>query len=218
MSSLDDPVPRLLIADYAPTRLGIRMALGGAVHVCAEAGTAAEAIRAAERHQPDICIVGRDIPGDGIAATRGICVAAPEAAVVVLTDALDPDDLTAALQGGAIGYLPGSISAAALRQVMASVLKQEAAIPRSMVLELVRQLRGTAALRENGLSARESQVLELLRRGQSTSAIARQLGISPVTVRRHISTAVQKSGYSSRGALTGVPQSPGGPVSASARN
>ena len=71
---------RLLIADRAPTRLGIRMALNGEVDVCAEADDAEQAIRAANREQPNICLVAREICGDGLTAVRGICRAAPNAA------------------------------------------------------------------------------------------------------------------------------------------
>src|SRR5947209_15003857 len=73
---------RLLIADHAPTRLGIRIALDGMACVCAEAASAEEAIVLADRHQPDLCIVGLELPGSGVVATRGISAAAPHAAVI----------------------------------------------------------------------------------------------------------------------------------------
>ena len=68
---MTNPV-RLLIADREPTRAGIRMALDGNVDVCGEAGDAEQAIRAAKREQPDVCLVGQDIPGGAIAAVRGV--------------------------------------------------------------------------------------------------------------------------------------------------
>ena len=55
----------------------------------------------------------------------------------------------------------------------------------------------------DGLSARERQVLGMLRRGSSTAAIAERLGITPTTVRRHISDLVHKLGVEGRSALTG---------------
>ena len=54
----------------------------------------------------------------------------------------------------------------------------------------------------DGLTPRETQVLDLLRRGRSTAAIADGLGISPVTVRRHISASMHKVGAQDRTALT----------------
>jgi DNA-binding NarL/FixJ family response regulator len=193
--------PRLLIADHPPTRLGLRIALDGTVQICAEAETAEEAIQAAERQRPDFCIIGRDLPGGAIVATRGICRAKPNTAVVIVTPALDPEDLVACIQAGAVGYLPGSIHPSALRRVVSTVLVGEAAVPRSLVLELVRELQGTAVSGANRLSPREAEVLALLRRGEPTAFIAGQLGISPVTVRRHISAMVRKTGSEDRGTL-----------------
>ena len=77
-----------------------------------------------------------------------------------------------------------------------------AVVPRSMVLDLLLELRGGGE-GSNGVTGRESQVLGMLRRGCSTAAIAERLGIAPVTVRRHISDLVHKLGVENRGALVG---------------
>ncbi len=192
--------PRLLIADHGPTRLGIRMALDGQVEICAEAANAEHAIRAAKWQQPDVCLVGREIPGGGLAAVRGIHRAAPGAAVIVLGESDDTDDVLAAIRVGAIGYVPNGVSPASLRRIVAHVLAGEAAIPRSMVLELVLELRGRGS-RDGGLTAREAQVFGMLRRGQETAEIARRLRIRPVTVRRHVSGLVHKLGVENRSEL-----------------
>ena len=193
--------PRVLIADLPAIRLGVRIALEGAVQVCAEAGDAEHAIRAAQREQPQICLIGLDLPGDGILAIRGICGVAPRTAAIALARSQDADDLLACVHAGAIGYLPGSIGAASLRRAIAAVNAGEAAVPPAMVLALVRELQRAASGRD-GLTPRETQVLDLLRRGRSTAAIADHLGISPVTVRRHISASMHKTGAEDRTALT----------------
>jgi DNA-binding NarL/FixJ family response regulator len=192
---------RLLIADHAPTRLGIRMALGPEVEVCSEASDGEQAIRAAKRDQPDICLVGREITGDGLGAVRGICRAAPHAAVVVLAEVADPDDLLESARAGAVGYVPGTLDGDRLRKIIRAVASNEAVVPRSMVLDLILELRG-AGTRDDGLTGRESQVLGMVRRGHTTAAIAERLEIAPVTVRRHISELVHKLGVADRSALT----------------
>ena len=192
--------PGLLIADYAPTRLGIRMALGGQVVVRAEAADRESAIRAAMREQPDVCLVGRDLPGDGLAAVRGICRAAPRAAVVVLAQTSDPDDLLESVRAGAVGYVPGALDAERIRRVVRAIAANEAVVPRSLVLELLLELRG-GGNGADALTARESQVLGMLRRGCSTAGIAERLDIAPVTVRRHISELVHKVGARDRSEL-----------------
>lgn len=196
---------RLVIVDHRPTRLGIRMALGDSVDVCAEAEDSEQAIRAAMRNQPDVCLVGRQILGDSVGAIRGICRAAPSAAVVVLAEASDPDDLIELIRAGAIGYVPGPVDGERLRRIVRAIASNEAVVPRSMMLEVLLELRGLGTGRD-ALTSREAQVLGLLRRGHSTSAIAQRLSIAPVTVRRHISELVQKLGVEDRAALAQAAQ------------
>jgi DNA-binding NarL/FixJ family response regulator len=192
--------PRLLIADCAPMRLGIRIALEGRAAICAEADDAARAIRAAKREQPDICLVGRDIPGDGLAAVRGISRAAPDSAVLVLVETMDVDELLDLIRAGAVGYVPGPVDAERLRRIIKAVEAKEAVVPRAMVHELLVELRGASNGGE-GLTGREAQVFRMVRRGHSTAAIAERLEIAPGTVRRHISVVVHKLGVDSRSAL-----------------
>ena len=191
---------RLLVADRAPTRVGIRMALNGTVEVCAEADDAEQAIRAAMREQPDLCLIGDHIAGDSLAAIQGVCRAAPACAVVVLAQAHDADYLLECVRAGAVGYVPGALDAERLNRVVKAAANNEAVVPRSMVLELVLELRGGGS-GSDALTARESQVLGMLRRGHRTADIARRLAIAPVTVRRHISELVRKTGVENRAAL-----------------
>ena len=80
-----------------------------------------------------------------------------------------------------------------------------------MVLELLLELRSGGA-GGDALTGRESQVLGMLRRGQSTAAIAERLQIAPVTVRRHVSELVRKLGVEDRSELVaGDAMGPGKP-------
>lgn len=193
--------PRVLIADLPGVRLGVRIALEGAAQICAEAEDAEHAIRAAQLEQPEICLIGLDLPGDGILAIRGIREVAPGTAAIAVASSQDDDDLLACVHAGAVGYLPGSIGAPSLRRAVAAVHAGEAAIPPAVVGVLLRELQ-RASSGDDDLTPRETQVRDLLRRGHSTAAIADQLGISPTTVRRHISASMHKIGAEDRTALT----------------
>jgi DNA-binding NarL/FixJ family response regulator len=195
-----DRTMRLLIVDNAPTRAGIRMALGDDVTVCAEESELEQAIRAAKREQPDVAFIGRETNGDWRAMVRGVCRAAPLCSVVVLAQSSDADDMLEAIRAGAVGYVPGGMDATRLRRVLRALRGSEAIVPRAMVNELLSELRGTHNA-ENGLTGREAQVLGMLRRGHSTAWIADRLQIAPVTVRRHISELVHKLGVESRSDL-----------------
>ena len=198
---------RLLIADYPLIRLGVRLALSGEdVAVCAEAGDAQEAILAAEREQPDVCIIGFDLPEGGLVAVKGVRRAAPNAAVVVLAQNANARDLLLAIRAGAVGYAPVDGDEERLRRCLRAVLAHEAAVPRALVRELVQELQTEVGHGAGDLTVRESQVLTRLRHGETTTAIARELAISPVTVRRHISELMNKFGVTSRDGLLHVNQ------------
>ena len=192
---------RALVADNATTCHGVRMALEGLAEICAEAHDRKGAVAAAKKHRPDVCLIGRSLSGGGIAAVREITEAMPDTAIVVLADHPDADDLLRVLRAGAIGYMPIDFDPASLRRAIAAVHAKQAAIPRSMVRQLVDEIRSFETVTNGKFTLRERQVLELVRRGDSTTRIAQHLGISPITVRRHISVLVRKLGVSDRAAL-----------------
>ncbi len=191
--------PRLLIADHAAAGAAIRRIVLDDADICAEVCTSEQAIHAAGRDQPDLCLVGREIDGDWLGAVRGISGAAPACAIIVLAEVGDVDDLLVAVRTGAVGYVLGPVDARRLRGIFAAVSANEAVIPSSMVLDLLVELRTGG----DGLTTRESQVLRMLNRGHTTAAIAERLAITPVTVRRHISELVHKLGVEDRAALLG---------------
>ena len=187
--------PTVMICDEHPVfRASLRSLLDHAGFVVRE-----EAVAAAARRQPDLCIL--DIECDGGAhAVSDICAASPETAVVVLTASRDRDDFFDALRAGAIGYLPKDIDAEGLSNALHGVLAGEAAIPRTLVASLVSEFRSQGRRRRmvvgrNGgseLTPREWEVAHLLAERLRTKEIAERLHVSPVTVRRHVSSIVSK--------------------------
>ena len=193
----------LLLVDRPPTRSGARTALTQEFRICGEADDIEQAIRLADELQPDVCLIGRDVAGDDLASVSEVCRAAPACAVVVLSEVRDAEDMLAAVRAGAVGYVPGALDGDRLRRIVAAAVNDEAIVPRTMVHELLLELRAGGA-GADALTARESQVLGMLRRGKSTAAIAKRLQITPVTVRRHISELVRKLGVADRSELIQV--------------
>jgi two-component system NarL family response regulator len=202
---------RILIADaQARARGRLRRAL--AEHerfdVCAEAADGAAAVQAALRERPDLCLLDFLIPGNAIAATREITARLPETKVVMLTSALNDDDLLNALRAGAAGYLDKKIDATRLPEVLEDTLAGGSPIPRRLVTLLVEEFRDhgprrRAVLAENGhdLTSREWQVLHLLQHGLSTRQIAERLFVSRATVRTHVAALLRKLHLPDREAL-----------------
>jgi DNA-binding NarL/FixJ family response regulator len=125
--------------------------------------------------------------------------------VVLLTASESSADLVNAIRAGAVGYLHKDMNEERLATVLRNVLAGEAAIPRGLVACVVREFqtqgrRRTIAREQGGaeMTARETEVMELMCDGLSTGEIAERLVVSPVTVRRHISEIVAKLGVNDR--------------------
>jgi DNA-binding NarL/FixJ family response regulator len=164
--------------------------------ICADVATAEHAITAVLRHRPDACLLEVTLPGGGIAAAEEIALRAPGVAVIMLTALTDDASLFAALRAGARGYLVKDTDPDRLPYAIRGVLAGEAAVPRAMLGRVLdefcaRDVRRRAMSGE-ALSEREWEVMELLAAGLPTRAVAAQLAISEVTVRRHASVATQK--------------------------
>src|SRR5437868_12054386 len=195
----------LIAADHLATRTGLRLALGEAAD-CSEADDAATAIATAIRDQPDVCVVDFDPPGRAIRAVAEITSKVPGSSVVVMTRRIDEEEFIAAVRAGAIGYLPEGVDPARLPYVIRSLMRGEADVPRALVPRLIDELRGREGRRHLDLyerkrvelTGREWEVVDLLRKGMSTRSIADLLGISAVTVRRHVSAVHGKLGVNSR--------------------
>jgi len=99
---------RVLIADdHAPTRQDVRRALEDdeRFSVCAVVADAVEAVQAALRERPDVCLLDIQMPGSGLAAAWEIASRLPRTRIVMLTVSDEDNNLFAALRAGAAGYL-----------------------------------------------------------------------------------------------------------------
>jgi DNA-binding NarL/FixJ family response regulator len=196
------PDVRILIADaQTSTRAGIRMALEGhGFTICANATNAQDAIESALREWPDVCLIEASLPGDGIAAAEAISTQAPGAAIVILSGSMSQNELSASVRAGAHGYLAKDMDPARLPVALRRVLDGEGAFPRALMRGLLDEFRAhergrhARELSQLGveLTLRERQTLELLDTGLRTAEIARRLGVSAVTVRRHVSGLLRK--------------------------
>jgi DNA-binding NarL/FixJ family response regulator len=193
--------PRVLLADgHAPTRAGLRLTLTRAgFEVVAEVQESAAAGDAALAARPDLALVSADLPGGGIEAVRAIAELLPGARLVVLSSHPSGDELLLAVLAGACGYLGSSMSLERLPHALRGVLAGEVALPRGQTAHLLEALRFRnagraliAAHTRTKLSEREWEVLQLLAVHASTATMAQRLGISEVTVRRHVSSLMTK--------------------------
>lgn len=193
---------RVLIADdHAVLRGGIRRSLeADGFEACGEAADAGEAIALAERLRPAVCLLDVHMPGGGIHAAERIGALLPETVVVMLTVSRNDEDLFGALRAGAAGYLLKDTDPERLPHAIRGVLAGEAAVPRELVTRLIDEFRNPGDVRRRrlpgrrgtALTSREWEVLDLMRSGLTTAAIAKRLFVAQVTVRSHTASAMRK--------------------------
>jgi DNA-binding NarL/FixJ family response regulator len=193
---------RVLIADgSASERSGVRRALEDAgCAVCAEAADGPEAVEAAARARPDLCLVDAELPGGGIPTVAAIIGNRAETAVVIFARSPSERDLFAALEVGACGYLTKSTDPERLAIALKRVSEGEAPLPRALVARLIEEFQERHRCRQtlHNLTERETEVLELLGQGLDTADIAARLFVARVTVRTHIASILKKLGVPDR--------------------
>jgi DNA-binding NarL/FixJ family response regulator len=200
-----EPASVLVADDDTAHRRRVREALeADGFVVVAEAGDADTAISATIRLRPDILLLEIELPGDGLTAVGRIAKGSPKTLIVVLSGSERADDVVTALTRGASGYLLKGISGERLASTLRGAYDGEPPLSRSLVPHLVEEIRRGSERRlllPDGavtLTPREWEVGELLRERHSTAEIADRLGVSPVTVRRHVGLLLQKLGAESR--------------------
>jgi len=188
----------LLIADDStPFREGLRALLYAVedVEVAGEATTGEETVAQAAALQPDVVLMDIQMPGvNGLEATRRILATSPHIRILMLTMFEDDDSVFAALRAGARGYvLKGALKAEMLRAIR-GVASGEAIFGPAIARRLVGFFAAPRLVASPfpDLTEREREVLGLIARGHSNMVIARQLELSPKTVRNHISNIFSK--------------------------
>ena len=206
--------------DHAVVRAGLGQLIATfeGVEVTGTAGSAEEALALVAGAGADVVLMDLEMPGtDGIAATRALREAHPEAAVVILTSFNDRAKILAATDAGAIGYLLKDASPDDLERGIRAAARGESPLdPRAAGALLARE---RPAEEPGGLSPREREVLALVAEGLPNKLIARRLGISEKTVKAHLTSVFRTIGVDDRtqaavwAMRNGVAEPPGPPGS-----
>ncbi|MBG0560346.1 response regulator [Actinoplanes aureus] len=202
------PISVLLADDQHLVRAGFRSLLrrGRDIEVVGEASTGDEAVRAARQLKPDVILMDIRMPGmDGITATRQI-LAAQETKIIILTTFETDEYVFAALAAGASGFLTKEVDPDGLRTAVRVVAAGDALLSPSVTRRVVGEFahRPVPAAATGGgdrlavLTEREREVVRLIATGLSNDEIARQLVISPLTAKTHVTRAIAKLGVRDR--------------------
>ncbi len=175
-----------------------------------------QAVRMAERLQPDVILMDVRMPVmDGTEATRRIHAAHPNIKILVLTTFDDDDYVFSALDAGAIGYVLKNVKPEQLVTAIRAVHAGDYFVSPAVGYKLVQRAQEGVqnerrdASRHHGelnfiqskfesLTRREAEILHLLLRDFDNREIAEQLFIAEQTVRNHVSVIYTKLGVGDR--------------------
>ena len=193
------PYRLLVVDDHEVVRQGLVALLDRkeGFQVVAEAGSAAEAIEQARRHEPDIVVMDVRLPdGSGIEACREIRAELPNTRVVMLTSYPDEEAVLSAIVAGAAGYLLKQIRARDLVSALEVVGRGESLLDPGVtakVLERVRRIAtGGQSDELSSLTAQEQRILTLVAEGKTNKEIAAEVFLSDKTVKNYVSSILSK--------------------------
>ena len=193
---MNKPIRILLADDHPLFREGVAASLTASpdFDVIAQAGNGAAAIELARNLAPDMVLLDVNMPGiDGIEAAACIAADRPETRIMMLTVSENTESLLAALKAGAHGYVLKGVSASELRAIVRNVAGGEAYVTPTLAAEMLTEFsRPRPPDAFASLTARETEVLELLSQGLTNRAIGEQLHLAEKTVKHHMTVILQK--------------------------
>jgi DNA-binding NarL/FixJ family response regulator len=164
------------------------------------ASTGREAVRAATEHRPDVAVLDITMPdGDGLWVCDQLRAAGLGVRVLILTMSDDDENVLAALRAGAYGYMLKGAGPDELVAAVHAVARGEALFGAGIAARMLQHFGHSAVASPfPQLTERETEVLGLLAAGRDNAGVARRLGVSPKTVRNHVSNIITKLQVSDR--------------------
>jgi DNA-binding NarL/FixJ family response regulator len=191
----------LIVDDDDLMRAGLRgvLASDDAIELVGEANDGREAAYRVRLLNPDVVLMDVRMPDlDGISATRELTAVYPDVKVVILTTFEQDDYIFGALSAGASGFLLKRTRPEELIAAIHTIAAGESLLSPSVTSRVVERMAGQPqpdAVRDarlEGLTPRETEVLELVARGRSNAEIAAELIIEESTVKTHVKRILAK--------------------------
>ncbi|MSU50415.1 MAG: response regulator transcription factor [Opitutus sp.] len=193
------PLTVLIVDDHFVVRSGLAasLELDDEIAVVGEAERGEEVVESYRRHHPRVVLMDLQLPGmSGIATTAALRAHDPTARVLIFSTFARDDEIQAALDAGALGFLQKSASRDALLEALRTVAQGR----RYLFPEIARRLN---ALRLGpAITPREREILALISGGRANKEIAAALAISVDTVKRHVSHILEKLDVNDRAQAT----------------
>lgn len=195
----------LVIDDHALIRQALQnmlRVLDSSAEVLESADCSAALALAANQPDLDLILLDLHLPGmDGMDALAHFRQSHPAVPVVVLSGANDRQTVLAAIDRGAMGFIPKSSSNAVMLSALRLVLSGGVYLPLEILdhagLSTVENAGSTTPV-DLGLTERQMEVLALLLQGNSNKLICRELGLAEGTVKVHVTAVLKALNVTSR--------------------
>src|SRR4029079_17740564 len=182
---------RLVVIDDHPLfREGVTRSLReiGGFEVVGEGSSAEDALRLAGEVAPDIILLDISLPGGGLNAIAPVLGHRPSQKIVMLTVSEDSEDLAAALNSGAQGYVLKGVGSRTLAEILRSVAAGERYVSPALSARLLSALSNASQASPLAeLSPREREILVLVAEGLSNKRIGLKLNLHEKTIKHHMS-------------------------------
>ncbi len=186
---MSEPITCLIVDDHEVVREGLRLSLSRSenIRVVGEAADGNAAVTLAKRRRPNVVILDVRMPGkDGLSAAKEITTEVPETAVLMFTAFAERSLLTRGLESGAKGYILKEAPHQTLVRAIQKVADGDGYVDPALMPAFLNKER------ENMLTAREREILQLLADGMSNADVAGKLYISQETVKSHVRHILSK--------------------------
>lgn len=194
---------RVVVGDDHPLyRDGVVRALvsSGAIEVVAEAADGAVALELIKTHLPDVAVLDYRMPVlDGAQVAAAVRRDKLPTRVLLVSAYDEPPIVYHALQEGAAGFLAKEASRSEMVSAVLDCAKGLDVLTPGLANSLVGEIRRRSAPVQTLLTSREREVLDLIARGRSVAGIAKELYVSPSTIKTHIQRLYEKLDVSDRG-------------------
>ena len=208
------PIRVLITDDHFIVRQGLRMILKTAadIKLVGEATNGEEALQLTAAHQPHVILMDLRMPVmDGLTAIEQLGQLHPQVAVIILTTYNEDEMMLRGLQLGARGYLLKDTERETLLNTIRAAARGESlfkpdVLQRALAVQAAASppRKTSPSLDAVELTPRELEVLRAAAAGERNKEIALRLGISPRTVKAHLTSVYNKLGVDSRAAAIAI--------------
>lgn len=206
----------LIVEDHLMVRMGLSLVLEkiGDIDLIGEAENGLEGVKKAQELLPDVVLMDIGLPEiDGIESTKRIKASNPEIKVLMFTSREEENDVLAAFEAGANGYIMKGANAEQTERAIKSVAEgtgwldpQIARIVLSNIQRSNKKIVNNVTTEINykdgkniyGLTTREMEILSLMVEGLSNPQIAEKCVITKSTAKAHVHSILQKLCVSKR--------------------